>query len=157
MVPTGAALPDPPSTVGWTSTELGAHLRGRRVKDTTPELRLRRAVHALGLRYRLGRRIGRYRPDMVFPGSNTVVFVDGCFWHGCPEHGPTSFRGPNAARWAEKLMTNKRRDGQAVEELRAAGWHVVRIWECAVKRDVGSAAERVRQAVQRDCAADTSV
>lgn len=132
----------------WTATEAGEHLRGRRVRDTKPEVEVRRALHALGLRFRLGRRIGRYSPDLVFPRHRVAVFVDGCFWHGCPTHGPTVFRGPNADRWRAKLATNRQRDGAANATLAAAGWHVVRIWECEIKRDARKAADRVRTVTQ---------
>ncbi|MGN6130817.1 MAG: DNA mismatch endonuclease Vsr [Nocardioidaceae bacterium] len=133
----------------WQPTNAGSHLRGRKTADTTPELSLRRALHALGLRYRLRRRIGRFRPDIVFPGSRTVVFVDGCFWHGCPVHGAKEFRGPNAVKWRDKLGANKERDARATEELRAEGWQVVRVWECDVRRNVREPAEAIRSLVQK--------
>ena len=132
----------------WQPTDAGSHLRGRKTADTTPELSLRRALHALGLRYRLRRRIGRFRPDIVFPGSRTVVFLDGCFWHGCPIHGAKQFRGPNAAKWRDKLDANKARDARATEELTADGWQVLRIWECDVRRNVAEPAEAIRSVVQ---------
>lgn len=132
----------------WEPTVAGAHLRGRAVSNTAPEMRLRSALHARGLRYRLRRQIGRFRPDLVFPGARVAVFVDGCFWHGCPVHGADEFRGPNAEKWRDKLAANKARDLRAVEELKALHWRVIRIWECDTKRDVDLAAERVRQVVQ---------
>ena len=134
---------------GWESTRVGAHLRGRATSGTAPEVALRRALHAMGLRYRLGRRVGRFRPDLVFPASRTAVFVDGCFWHGCPDHGAAEFQGPNAERWREKLRANRDRDVRAVEELGAAGWCVVRVWECRVRTDPGGTAVRVAERVQR--------
>jgi DNA mismatch endonuclease (patch repair protein) len=94
----------------WVSTEAGAHLRGRVIHDTLPELRLRRAVHALGLGFRLNQRIGRFTPDFVLPRHRPAVFVDGCYWHNCPEHGPRQFRGPNAEQWQAKLEANQARD-----------------------------------------------
>lgn len=78
---------------GWVPTSAGAHLRGRRTEDTAPELILRRAVHALGFRFRLRRRLAGCRPDFVMPRHRVAVFVDGCFWHNCPQHGPKEFRG----------------------------------------------------------------
>lgn len=116
--------------------------------DTRPELALRRALHARGLRYRLNRRIGRYRPDIVFPGARAVVFVDGCFWHNCPLHGPKELRGPNAEAWRVKLATNRERDERANRELTAEGWVVVRVWECEIKEDVSAAARRVDSVIQ---------
>jgi len=143
-----AARGTPGGRGGWQSTEAGAHLRGRATIDTTPELALRRALHARGLRYRLNRRIGRYRPDIIFPSSRTAVFVDGCFWHNCPAHGPTEFRGPNAEEWREKLATNRERDERATRELTSGGWVVLRIWECEIKQDVAAVAAHVGSVIQ---------
>lgn len=133
---------------GWEPTEAGAHLRGRAITDTKPELALRRALHARGLRYRLNRRIGRYRPDVVFVGARTVVFVDGCFWHSCPSHGPGELRGPNAEAWRDKLAANRERDERANRELSADGWVVLRVWECEIKQDASAAAQRIDSAIQ---------
>jgi hypothetical protein len=84
---------------GWVATPEGDHLRGRRVRDTRPEVALRKAVHRLGLRFRLHQRVApRCTADFVLPRYHVAVFVDGCFWYGCPKHGPKMFRGPNAER-----------------------------------------------------------
>lgn len=150
-VPAAAPVGGEPAQLeknNWQPTEAGAHLRGRVTADTKPELALRRALHARGLRYRLNRPVGGFRPDIVFVGRRTVVFVDGCFWHGCPVHGPKGFRGPNADKWRAKIETNAERDQRAVRELSEQGWQVVRVWECDVKRDVGAVAELVESAVQ---------
>src|ERR1700754_2186049 len=112
----------------WVSTELSGHLRGRRVRDTKPEVSLRRAVHRLGLRFRLQRKVApRCTADFVLPRYKVAVFVDGCFWHGCPVHGPSTFGGPNASRWVEKIETNKQRDRRNTAAAADAGWTVVRI------------------------------
>ncbi len=74
------------------------------------------------------------------------MFVDGCFWHGCPHHGPRQFRGPNAALWEEKLAMNRSRDQRNTEAARAAGWTVLRIWECEVRRSPDEAAQRIADA-----------
>jgi DNA mismatch endonuclease (patch repair protein) len=137
-------------TQGWEPTAAGAHLRGRPIRDTEPEVALRKAVHALGLRFRLNRRIGRYRPDLVLPRYRLAVFVDGCFWHGCPDHGPKQFRGPNANRWRSKLEANCARDLAANKALTVAGWRVLRIWECETRADVQVAAAKVLSAVQAE-------
>lgn len=131
----------------WTPTAEGAHLRGRRTRNTGAEVALRRAVHALGLRFRLHRRVAPgCTPDFILPRMRVAVFVDGCFWHGCPDHSPTQFRGPNAALWEAKLATNRARDERTTAAARAAGWTVLRVWECEVRRDAPSAARRVADA-----------
>lgn len=74
------------------------------------------------------------RPDFVFRKTRTVIFVDGCFWHGCPRHGTKPKN--NAAFWRKKLAGNKRRDALVTRTLRKAGWRVVRLWECALQQAV---------------------
>ncbi|MFI7694225.1 very short patch repair endonuclease [Nonomuraea sp. NPDC049655] len=134
---------------GWISTEKGAHLRRRRTRNTRPEVELRRAVHALGLRFRLHQRlVGRCTPDFVLPRWRLAVFVDGCFWHGCPVHSPERFKGPNADRWEHKLATNRARDTRNNNLLAEAGWRVLRVWECEVRKDVEGVANRVVAATQ---------
>lgn len=99
-------------------------------RDTKPELALRQAVHALGLRYYVNRRpIRQVRrtADLVFPRARIAVFVDGCFWHGCPVHHTVA--KTNAAYWAEKVAANRRRDADTDARLREAGWTVIRVWE----------------------------
>lgn len=128
----------------WVSTVEGEHLRGRRVRDTKPEVALRQAVHRLGLRFRLHQRVApRCTADFVLPRHHVAVFVDGCFWHGCPTHGAAVFRGPNAARWAEKIETNRARDRRNTEAAEAVGWTVVRVWECEVRASTEEAAFKV--------------
>jgi len=104
--------------------------RNRR-RDTKPELRLRRLLHAQGARYRVDFPIEageiRVRPDLVFIRRRVAVFLDGCFWHGCPEHGNLPNR--NRAYWAGKLARNHARDRRVTSELVKAGWTVVRAWE----------------------------
>lgn len=88
----------------------------------------------------------RCTPDFVLPKWHVAVFVDGCFWHGCPEHGAKEFRGPNASLWAEKIGTNIERDHRNTATAQDAGWKVVRVWECEVRKDPLAAAQRVRAA-----------
>ena len=118
----------------WVSTEAGAHLARRRKVNTAPEILLRRAVHAAGGRFRLHRQLAKgCTPDFVLPSRRVAVFVDGCFWHGCPEHGrKTPWTGPNADLWAEKMRRNAERDRRATEMAQERGWRVVRVWECQV-------------------------
>ena len=115
----------------WASTPAArAVMQGNRSRDTKPELALRSAVHALGLRYRVGARPLAGVPstaDLVFRPARVAVFVDGCFWHGCPIH-----RRPlttNAGYWTAKISNNQRRDAKVDGLLTAAGWLPVRVWE----------------------------
>lgn len=100
-----------------------------RSRDTKPELLLRRALHATGARYRLHRKDLPGKPDLVFARSRTVVFVNGCFWHGhrcATGHIPKS----NSEFWRTKILTNRNRDARNIRYLRQAGWKVVVVWEC---------------------------
>ncbi len=105
---------------------------GNKRVDSLPERRLRSALHAAGLRYRVDLPIrvpGRrpIRPDIVFTRRRVAVFIDGCFWHGCPEHGSSPRR--NSDYWSAKLEVNRRRDIEQTAALADAGWLVVRLWE----------------------------
>lgn len=107
-----------------------------RRRDTAPELRVRRALHAAGFRFRLHRRDLPGRPDIVLPAFRTAVFVHGCFWHGhdCPRgRRPAS----NSAFWAAKLDKNLERDRDSVAALNRSGWAVKIVWECQVDNDMG--------------------
>jgi DNA mismatch endonuclease, patch repair protein len=119
----------------WVSTERGGHLAGRRKVNTAPEVLLRKAVHAAGGRFRLHRQIAKgCTPDFVLPGRRVAVFVDGCFWHGCPQHGrKTPWTGPNAELWADKMRRNHERDLRSTRLAQDQGWTVVRVWECQVR------------------------
>ena len=103
-----------------------------RDRDTKPELRVRRFLHAAGLRYRLHRRIAGARPDLVFPARRTVVFVHGCIWHRHPDSACPLTRMPKTrvAFWAAKFAGNVARDARQVAALTEAGWRVPTIWEC---------------------------
>jgi DNA mismatch endonuclease (patch repair protein) len=109
-----------------------ANMRAIRRTNTKPELALRSALHRQGYRFRKDHRLdldagARVRPDIAFTARRVAVFVDGCFWHACPEHG----RNPevNEWYWAPKLRRTVERDRAADAALAAAGWRVVRIWE----------------------------
>lgn len=132
----------------WIATRAGAHLRGRSTANTAPEVALRKALHRRGLRFRLDRRIGRYRRDLVLPRYRVALFVDGCYWHGCPTHGIKVFRGPNADRWRRKIAANQSRDSAANEIIGAQGWRVIRLWECEIEVDADLAAEKVMAFVE---------
>ncbi len=100
--------------------------------DTVPEVRLRKALHARGLRYRLHVKGLAGRPDLVFPAHRAVVFVHGCFWHG---HDCGACRIPQTNReyWTAKIARNVRRDGESAATLSASGWRVATVWECALR------------------------
>lgn len=105
-------------------------MRANRGRNTGPELALRRAVHARGLRYFVNRRPVksiRRTADMVFPTAHVAVFLDGCFWHGCPDHHTVA--KTNAFYWADKVKSNQDRDAETDSLLTAEGWTVLRIWE----------------------------
>lgn len=101
----------------------------QRRRDTEPELALRSALHRAGLRFRVDYPLPglRRRGDIVFPRQRIVVFVDGCFWHGCPEHA--TWPKANAAWWRAKIEANFARDRDTDVRLAQAGWVIVRIWE----------------------------
>lgn len=124
------AMTAPPgSRPSASSPEVLARMTRQRRRDTKPEMSIRRLLHARGLRYRVDAPLPgmRRRADLVFRSSRVAVFVDGCFWHGCPEHGTTPKK--NAAWWTEKIDTNVKRDRDTDRRLTADGWVVVRIWE----------------------------
>jgi len=126
-----AGLPPlPPGAPAASSPSVRSVMQGNRKRDTKPELAVRKAIHRLGLRYRVARRplpAARFTADLVFPSVRVAVFIDGCFWHGCPEH----FSSPrtNASYWGPKIARNQARDAAAMTALRAAGWVGLRIWE----------------------------
>lgn len=107
-----------------------ARIKGR---DTKPEMRVRRALHAAGLRYRLQARELPGRPDIVFRRARLAIFVHGCFWHRHP--GCKHARTPKSRLdfWEPKLSANVDRDRRHEDELRAAGWSVLTIWECETR------------------------
>ncbi len=124
-------------------SEIMRRVRGR---DTSLELRLRKLLWAEGLRgYRLHRSSLPGKPDLAFGKDRVAVFVDGCFWHGCPE----CYRRPknNAEYWSAKLERNQTRDRLVSKELRSLGWAVIRIWEHEVRRDPDGCVKRVAAAV----------
>lgn len=105
-------------------------MQSNRSKDTGPEMLVRRALHARGLRYRLQVKVPgskRRTIDIAFPRDRLAIFIDGCFWHGCPIHHTVS--KTNEAFWAAKVQRNRERDAETDELLAAAGWSAVRFWE----------------------------
>ena len=115
-------------------------------RDTKPERLLRSQLHRLGLRFRLQQKLLdglRRKADIVFRPVEVVVFIDGCFWHGCPIHG--TWPKQNAEFWRDKIETNRRRDADTDARLAEAGWLVLRVWE---HEDPLEAARRVEGVVR---------
>jgi len=126
------------------SVGVARSMRSNRRRDTGPERRLRPALHGRGWRFRVDLAIpvedGRPRPDIAFTRRRVAVFVDGCFWHSCPDHGRSPLS--NATYWGPKLARNVERDRLDTDRLRAAGWHVVRLWEHVPLQDAVASVER---------------
>jgi DNA mismatch endonuclease, patch repair protein len=116
-------------------------MSGIRGKDTKPELELRRALFARGLRYRLHVKNLPGKPDIVLPRWKTVVFVHGCFWHG---HSCSYFKlpGTNEDFWAKKIAGNRANDARQKKALVQGGWKVLTVWECSMRGAAGSKRER---------------
>lgn len=113
-----------------------SNLMGRvRHHDTAPELALRKALWAAGLRYRLKTATHLPgRPDILFLGAKVAVFVDGCFWHGCPSHGTHPKTNPEF--WLAKISRNKERDAEVNQKLQNMGWKVIRLWQHDVEHNL---------------------
>jgi DNA mismatch endonuclease (patch repair protein) len=122
-------------------------MQAQAVKNTAPELLLRRRLYALGLRYRIhARPVGAVRreADIVFTKAKVAVFVDGCFWHCCPDHGTQPLK--NSEWWAAKFARTVARDADTNARLTDAGWCVVRVWE---HEDPSAASQKVVDALRR--------
>lgn len=134
----------------WASTPGSrASMQSNRGRDTSPELAVRRRLHALGLRYRVSvRPIKNVRrtSDIVFTRARIAVFIDGCFWHGCDEHYQAPAR--NAEFWLAKRIRNQERDADTDRTLELHGWRPLRIWEHEVRADPDSVAARIAAAVR---------
>ena len=123
-------------------------MRATGSRDTRPELALRRELHRRGRRFRvdapLPPPLQRRRADVLFARHRVAVFVDGCFWHGCPEHGTAQNARSNAAFWAEKVRANRDRDADTTTALAALGYRVLRFWE---HEDVTAACDAIERAL----------
>jgi DNA mismatch endonuclease (patch repair protein) len=115
-----------------TAQQRSANMRAVRAKNTAPELLIRSLLHRLGYRFRLHRRDLPGTPDIVLPARRSVIFVNGCFWHG-HRCGRGSLPTSNCAFWEKKIAENRKRDGRARKKLRSAGWRVLVIWLCQTK------------------------
>jgi DNA mismatch endonuclease (patch repair protein) len=126
--------------MGRTRSEQMSRIRG---KDTSPEMLLRRALWAAGLRYRIHYRTPAGRADIALVGAKLALYIDGCFWHGCPAH----YVRPRSRTdfWSAKLRENVDRDRRQTLQLEAAGWRVCRLWEHEVFENLPAVVERVRR------------
>lgn len=136
----------------WASTPGAAQsMKSNRRRDTGPELAVRQLLHARGYRYRVDFAPWsnkRRRADIVFTRRRLAVFIDGCFWHGCPEHGmvPVS----HAEYWEPKLARNVERDAETTAMARAEGWRVLRIWEHVSAADAVQLIVRTLEALEEE-------
>ncbi|MGW0461160.1 very short patch repair endonuclease [Streptomyces tendae] len=141
QAPSGSEADWSPPAGSWASSAARRrNMQAIRSRDTTPERLVRSLVHAQGLRYRVAARPLpdlRRTADLVFRPAKVAVFIDGCYWHGCPDHyvAPRT----NVGYWSDKVARNVARDRDTNERLQAAGWTVLRFWEheaaedCALK------------------------
>lgn len=122
-------------------------MRGNRRRDTRPEQEIRSILHSHGLRYRVDLSLAfdrRRRADIVFTKIRLAVFIDGCFWHGCPVHYVPP--ATNSIYWEAKVVRNRERDLETTTRLEKSGWSVLRLWE---HEDPDQAAELVQETVAR--------
>lgn len=124
-----------------------------RHSGTAPEMRLRKALWSAGLRYRVKNRLPGH-PDIVFNGARVAIFVDGCFWHGCPDHG--TWPKTNQVFWKAKINRNMERDKEVDKKLRKEGWSVLRFWEHEVKNDLGQCVTRIKDEVDSGKTGETT-
>jgi len=125
--------------------EVMSQIRGRGNKDT--ELALAILMRRHGITGWRRNQLAFGRPDFIFPKLKLAIFVDGCFWHGCPKHATKPKN--NRVFWRRKLAANKSRDLLVTRVLRRAGWHVIRVWECDLAKQPGNCVARIQRAVAR--------
>ena len=123
-------------------------MRAVKSKDTSPEMAVRRLVHALGYRYRLHRSDLPGKPDLVFGPRRKVIFVHGCFWHGHGCARGNRIPKSNTDYWKAKISRNKARDLKTQSELKALGWRSLTIWECELSKD--DLSQRIREFLDSD-------
>jgi DNA mismatch endonuclease (patch repair protein) len=125
----------------WSQSKRSQVMSKIRGSDTRPEILLRKALFRLGYRFRANSSALPGRPDIVFVKRRIAVFVQGCFWHGCPIH--YSAPEQNAEFWKRKLQMNRSRDERSFRALRASGWKVVLVWEHDVEKRLGPSVSRI--------------
>jgi DNA mismatch endonuclease, patch repair protein len=133
--------PKPSSKAAWN------RMKAAKPRDTAPEKALRSELHKKGLRFRVDVRpvkeLNR-RADIVFRSAKVAIFVDGCFWHGCPKHGTQA--KANAEFWRNKIEQNQKRDADTTLRLKKEGWKVIRVWE---HEDPERAAEKIYKNIRK--------
>lgn len=120
-------------------------MSANKAKDTSPEISLRKALWAMGIRgYRKNFKSVPGRPDIAFTSKKVAIFVNGCYWHRCPT---CNFPIPktNSDFWREKFRMNKLRDKRKIKELQKLGWRTIVIWECDIKRDLKKEATLIKK------------
>jgi DNA mismatch endonuclease (patch repair protein) len=136
------------------SPEASRRMAKVRQKGTNAEVALRQEMYRIGLRYRIDYEVlikPRRVADAAFPGRKIAIFVDGCFWHGCPEHATWPKR--NAEFWRQKIEANRQRDTDTNERLRSLGWTVLRFWSHESPTDAAkTVAHMVAMADSKRCA-----
>jgi len=135
------------------------NMRAIRGKNTAPEITLRKLLFSRGFRFRLHVADLPGKPDIVLPKYKAAIFVHGCFWHG---HGCYLFKLPQARRefWQTKIAQNRDRDARALEQLRAGGWRILIVWECALKGRLRQTSDELGDRIERwlrDCALPDTV
>lgn len=136
-------MPTEPQRTAPTA-EVGRRYAAQRRAGTAPEVALRKSLHSRGLRFRVQLKVSglpRRTVDVAFPRQRVAVFVDGCFWHGCPEHGTQPRANEDWWRW--KIARNQARDRDTTERLQELGWTVIRIWEHELPTAAADAVEAV--------------
>ena len=118
-----------------------------RSKNTKPEIILRSALHQLGFRFRLHKSDLPGKPDIVLPKYNTVIFVNGCFWHYHKDCSEGRIPNTNTKFWREKLKRNEERDKKKQTTLKKKGWHVLIVWECELENELEKTIRKVLQSL----------
>ncbi|WP_081706379.1 very short patch repair endonuclease [Nocardia sp. CNY236] len=146
-------MPRPTEATSWASTpSVRSRMQRQQSRDTEPELAVRRLLHRAGLRYRVDTaplENLRRRADVVFGSARVALFIDGCYWHGCPTHGQRTTT-VNGTYWLEKIDRNRARDRDTDRQLHAAGWLALRAWEHADPTEVAEMVITVVRSRTRD-------
>lgn len=130
--------PPPASSAGVSKS-----MKGNRARDTRPELFLRRLLREAGYPgYRLHWKAAPGRPDIAYPGRRVAIFVNGCYWHRCPTCQPAVPKR-NSEFWERKFELNRERDARKARELVEAGWTVVIVWECELRKEPGGVVDGI--------------